>query len=163
MQKNKQHSNYSINLLVFLLSFFMLYGNCGTEVCAEVYKNATHDRYLNHFNALKKAKEYLLAEKVISTAISKYPNAAQFYYLRGKLRHYFLQNLEAALGDYSKAIALDAKSFPTSYWRRGFCLYSFGYYDLAIRDFSNCLKLTQYHSRLGRQQLQNPGIGYLGY
>lgn len=137
-KKNKQHSKYSINLLIFLFSFFMLSGNC----IAEVHKDTTYDRYLNHFITLKNAKEYLLAEKVISKAISKYPYSAQFYYLRGKLRHYFLPNFEAAIGDYSKAIAFDAKSFPTSYWRRGFCLYSLGHYDLAIRDFNNCLKLT---------------------
>jgi tetratricopeptide (TPR) repeat protein len=108
---------------------------------SEAVEIRAYDKYWDIAMKLQKQKKYKEADRVFSVAISKHPNAAKLYYMRGKFREKYIGNHNDAILDYNIAIKLNPKS-PGAYWYRGACLYHLGLYAQAVRDYSNALLIN---------------------
>ncbi|MFV9644668.1 MAG: tetratricopeptide repeat protein [Desulfobacterales bacterium] len=90
---------------------------------------------------LQKQKRYKEAERVFSIAISKHPNVDKLHLMRARFRHHYMNKCRDAISDYNMVIRIAPKSYPEAYWWKGSCLYKFGLYQQAIRDYSNAIRL----------------------
>lgn len=108
---------------------------------AEADEIRPYDKYWDIAMRLQKQKRYKEADRVFSVAISKHPNVAKLYLMRGKFRQKYMSNYHDALIDYNIVKKLDAKSYVEVYWYGGMCWYHLGLYQQAITDYSNALRL----------------------
>ena len=124
--------------LIFLCIIFLLVPReaVSATICDKYYEKAMK-LWLN-----KKMKE---AEQVFSLGIRKCPNDAKLYFQRAKIRQEYFNNCDDAILDYTTVLKLNPNTkigHAKSYYKRGLCWYKFGRYELAVRDFSGCLKVN---------------------
>jgi tetratricopeptide (TPR) repeat protein len=115
---------------------------------SEAVEIRAYDKYWDIAMKLHKQKRYTEAEMVFSVAISKHPNVAKFHLMRAKFRQHYMGNCRDAISSYNIVIKIAPKSYPEAYWWRGVCLYKFGLYEQAIRDYNNALLIKQKWGKL---------------
>lgn len=108
---------------------------------SEAVEIRAYDKYWDIAMKLQKQKRHKEADRIFSVAISKHPNVAKLYYMRGKFRQKYMGNHRDAILDYNIVIKLNPKS-AGAYWYRGACLYHLGLYAQAVRDYSNALLIN---------------------
>ena len=106
---------------------------------SEADETYAYGKYWDIAMKLQKQKRYKEADRVFSVAISKHPNVAKLHLMRAKFRQHYMSNCRDAISDYNIVIRIAPKSYPEAYWWKGVCLYKFGLYEQAIRDYSNAL------------------------
>ncbi|XP_028031383.1 serine/threonine-protein phosphatase 5 [Bombyx mandarina] len=100
------------------------------------------DKLKNEANEYFKKQNYDKAIELYSQAIEKNPNSAVLYANRS-IANLRLENFGYALGDASKAIALD-KGYTKAYYRRAAAHMSLGKYKLALTDFEYVTTVRPY-------------------
>jgi tetratricopeptide (TPR) repeat protein len=137
MLSKTYHQGFKLKKLFFLLCICF----CVTlwDSWSEADETHAYGKYWNIAMKLQKQKRYKEAESVFSVAISKHPNVAKFHLMRAKFRQHYMNNYRDAISGYNIVIKIAPKSYPEAHWWRGVCLYKFGLYEQAIRDYSNAL------------------------
>lgn len=136
----RYQQSFQLKKVLFLLCVCFCVTLCNSW--SEAVEIRDYDKYWDIAMKLQKQKRYKEADMVFSVAISKHPNVAKLYLMRGKFRQKSMRNHRDAISDYNIVIKIAPKSYPEAYWYRGACLYHFGLYEQAIRDYSNALRLN---------------------
>lgn len=99
------------------------------------------EKYYSMGRKLMKKKNFPYANAVLSKGIKKHPYSLKLLYLRARLKHNYMEDYAGAAMDYSRVIKIDPDYNTKAFWRRGYCLYMLGRYELALKDYNYCLKV----------------------
>ena len=137
----KQYTIFMFFLLIFI-SFGLI------KVNLVFPKSIGAEKYYNYAMRLKKNGDVMKAESVFRKGLKKYPNSLKLNYFRAKLLHHDLGRHAEAIRGYTRVIKLNPKYNPKAFWRRGECLYYLNNFQMAIKDYNNCLRLIPNYDRV---------------
>ena len=136
---NKGNRKYYILLMIGLLTF----SAASAQKKGKKHSPKPGKTAMQYFNSgSEKAKEGKYKEAVadLDKSIAMAGKNHEAYYNRGFCEVH-LDDYEAAIQDFTKAINLWPKTFPDALYYRGYCYNHQGMYDLAISDFSKALEV----------------------
>lgn len=140
------HIKRSIKRLLlgsFVFAFFLTIASVDEAKAVDGYNT-----FYNKAFALMQQQKYRAAERLLNSAIKKYPNVPKIIGLRARLMDYYLNRYDQAIADYTKVIKLTGKSTPKAYYRRGRCFDVLGLYQLAVRDYNVTLAIKPDYTRV---------------
>lgn len=141
---------------LFDLKSFELQQGLGKEMSAMVLFINGYAHYVSQdfLGALSRFEKALAPSEWSANPI----NRADALYYRAET-HYFLDQYEDAIADYTEAIQLNPKH-SLSYLNRGVANYSYGEYEAAIADYVEGMRLKPLEAELAADVYTNLGVAY---
>jgi tetratricopeptide (TPR) repeat protein len=149
--KAQQNKKLAIEQQAFQMIARKDYGNA-IKLLNEAIKIDKGNIYLYYLRGVAciSSKRYSLGLPDINIVITKYPNVPSCYYYRGIAKSAFMQ-YDEALTDFNKVIKLTPREdqyhyLSNTYHFIGMCYFIKGDYELAIKNFDECLRINPQES-----------------